>query len=441
MLLAKRSVTAISLALCALAALPEASRAQTTVEVYPGPGVDTYKSNLYRVEVFDGTNWVPAYVYHYSRKSFTHWHSLDSPTVSFTTFGTTGPVNVRVSKLGGAITDVNVYPTSKEIKGKLAGGQAIGTLNPNDKLWLIINGDDANPLFVFADAPKPCVPPGATYFGPGIREIAPATNNHYKASTSEVIYLDGGAWVRGNIDVTGTRNVRIMGPGVLSGDLWIAENVQSLPSNQFSSYAMVTGDFYGGDGASVSGITIVDSPGYAFYGGATNVYGVKVLSPWFYGTDAFLGVSHIDHIFCFNGDEVFTPQWAGVQGDNATITSSFVATANNTVFAGGYWGFEAFSGYGALADDIDVLTYNNDDWGPPLTAGVFQIWVDNSDSTKGYARQTYQNIRVDNINLSVPLLSVKNVVYPWGGQYAVNPPLGNSSNLVFKNVSATPNQK
>ena len=149
-------------------------RAQSTIEVYPGPGVDTYKSSRYTVEVFDGSSWRPSYVYQYSRKSVTYWRVGESPSVSFTTFGTTGPVDVRVTNLSGPITDLEAYPKSKTIRGgKISGSQATGTVNPGDKFWLVINGDDANPLFVFADAPKPCVPPGATYFGPGIREIAP----------------------------------------------------------------------------------------------------------------------------------------------------------------------------------------------------------------------------------------------------------------------------
>jgi hypothetical protein len=154
-------------------------------------------------------------------------------------------------------------------------------------------------------------------------------------------------------------------------------------------------------------------------------------------------VAHIDHSFCFNGDEVFTPQYAGAQGEDVTITSSFAGTSNNTVFAGGYWGFEAIKGYTALVDDIDIKTYNNDDWvrgGSPLLAAAFQIFVDNSDPTQGYSNQTYQNVRVEG-NLSVPLLELENLVYPWGGPLAVNPPLGNSFNLVFRNVSLEGTQK
>jgi hypothetical protein len=321
----------------------------------------------------------------------------------------------------------------------LTGGQAVLTLNQNNKVWITPNGDDANPLFIFADAPKPSVPPGATYMGPGV--VTLPGNSHYKASTNEVIYLDGGAWVRGNIDVTGTRNVRIMGPGVLSGDLWKGEDLQSLPYDQQVLYSGIKGDS-AGDAVTVSGITILDTPSNGIWGGANSVSGVKLITPWFYGTDAFPFVSHIDHTFCFGGDEVFMPAYAGYQGENMTVTSCFAGTTNNTVFAGGWWGFESRPGFSTLVDDIDIKTYNNDDWVPaaPLLASAFQVWLDNSSPAAGYSNQTYQNIRIEG-NLPGPLMSLKNTLYPFGGPFAVNPPLGNGYNLVFRNITLEGMQK
>lgn len=442
MILERRSVVSIALASFFAALTTREIRAQTTIEVYPGPGVDTYKSNLYKVEVSDGTNWIPAYVYAFSRESRCHWHFGAHPSVNFVTFGTSGPVDVRVTKLSGPITHVDVSPHSKPISGSLSNGRAIGTVGPNDKLWITIDHDDANPLFVFADGPKPRVPAGATYFGPGVHDIAPSAGNHYKASTGEAIYLDGGAWVRGNIDVSGTHNVRVLGPGVLSGDPWTWESVKDLPFAQYTKYAMITGDFHGGNGATVRGITIVGTPAYPFFGAANQVSGIKVFSPWVPGTDGLPGVAHIDHTFCFVGDEAFMPIWAGAQGDDVTITSSFVGTTNNTCLAGGYWGYEAIKGYTALVDDVDIKTYDNDDWvtGPtpaPLMAAAIQVWQDNSDSTQGYANQTYQNIRIDG-NIGTPLVELKNRIYPWnprGSPGAADPPLGNSYNLVLRNIS------
>ena len=443
MTLVTRSVLATALAISVAALSPAALHA--AVEVYPGPGADTYKSDLYQVEISNGTAWIPAYVYKIRNQSRCHWHFGDSPSVNFLTFGTDGPAEVRVTKLSGPIQGVDVSPHSKfkQRTGSITNGQAIGTLYPDDHFWVTIDHDDANPLFIFADHLKPPVPPGATYFGPGIHDIAPASGNHYQASTGEAIYIDGGAWIRGNIDLSGTHNVRVMGPGVLSGDLWPKDSVKDLPFGQYIKYAMFTGDFLGADGATVRGVTIADAPAYGFYGGVLEASSVKFLSPWYAGTDTFAGVNHIDHTFCFSGDEAFMPAYTGTQKDDVTITSSFVGTSNNTCFAGGYWGYEVIpGGYTALVDDVDIKTYDNDDWvtGPnpaPLMGAAFQVWMDNDDPKFGYANQTYQNVRVEG-NLSTPLLELQNRVYPWGApgsQGAWIPPLGNGHDLVFRNVS------
>jgi len=445
MTLGRRLVVWLARILPIAALLAPRVSAAVTIEVYPGPGVDTYKSNLYQVEIADGAQWVPAYVYKFSRSSRCHWHYGASPSVSFVTFGVSGPVDVRVTKLSGAIRSVDISPHRKHVSTSLSSGQAIGTVQPNDKLWLTIDGDDANPLFVFADNPKPTVPAGATYFGPGIHDIAPAASNHYKASTGEAIYLDGGAWVRGNIDLRGTRNVRIMGPGVLSGDLWSGENQGSgaLPFDDFLNYAMIRGDYFGGNGATVRGITILDSPGYNFFGGAEIVEGIKVISPWWFSTDGFPGVSHVDHCFIFNGDNSFAPASAGIQNDDATITSSFGGTTNNSVFTGGYWGYESHKGYTALVDDVDIKTYENGEWvtnPEDMLAAAFQVFVDNSDPAQGYSNQTYQNVRVEG-SVSVPVAILKNLVYMFDPSHSPNPPLGNSYNFTFRNISLEGTQK
>jgi len=435
---ARRSVRWTALTSC-VAAFLCAAVAAATVEIYPGLAGGAYQSTLYQVEVFNGVSWIPAYVYGFSRLSVTYWHTGTQPSVNFLTFGTTGQVSVRVTKTGGSITSIDVSPHSKKIPVQLVAGQAVLTLNQLNKVWITINGDDANPLFIFADPPKPPVPVGATYVGPGVQTI-PQNGGHYQPHNGEIIYLDGGAFVRGNLDVTGTHGVQLMGPGVLSGDLWTSESISAYPFDIWVKFAMITGDWFGGDAATVSGVTILASPAYNFFGGANTVSNVKVLSPWFYSTDGFQGVSHVDHSFIFNGDNAFAPGAAGVQNDNVTITSCFGGTTENSVFTGGYYGFEAKKGYTALVDDIDVKTYLSDSGGPPLLASVFQVYVDNSDPNAGYSNQTYQNVRIEG-NVATPLLELKNTVYPWGGLYAVNPPLGNSSNFVFRNISLEGTQK
>jgi hypothetical protein len=426
----------------AAAPIPTA-QASPLVEVYPGPGVNTYLSKLYTVEVLNGSSWLSSYVYGFSRTSHTLWHQGASPTVNFTTVGTAGPTTVRISKIGSSINSADVSPKSKNIPVLISGGQAIVSLNQNDKVWVTIDNNDADPLFIFADGLKPAIPAGATYFGPGIHDIAPTAGNHYYASDNEVIYLDAGAWVRGNIILQGSSNVSVLGVGVLSGDLWTAEAVQALPSfTDIMQYAMIKGD-WGGNNATVEGITIVDSPTYNFFAGTHSAKNVKLLSPWYYSTDGFQVVNHVDQSFAFVGDNVFFPAWAGVANDDVTVTNSFAGTTNNAVFCGGFWGNQPSNTYRAFVDNIDVKTYNSDAWvpyGAPLTPAVFQIWVDNNVSTMGYSNQTYQNIRVEG-DLGTSLAMVKNRVYPWGGADAYDPPLGNSFNLVFKNIELAGTQK
>ena len=104
MVLAKHSAVAVAFTSLVVASLGATARA-ASVEVYPGPGVDTYRSSLYTVEVSDGSSWVPAYVYGYKRRSVTYWHPSDTastflyPSVNFLTFGTTGQVDVRVTRI------------------------------------------------------------------------------------------------------------------------------------------------------------------------------------------------------------------------------------------------------------------------------------------------------------------------------------------------------
>jgi hypothetical protein len=214
-----------------------------------------------------------------------------------------------------------------------------------------------------------------------------------------------------------------------------------LPFSQGVLYAMISGDYNGNDNATVSGITILDSPFYNFWGGASNVSGIKELSPWYWSTDGFEAVNHVDQTFAFVGDNVFFPGQAGIDNDAVTVTNSFAGTTNNAVFCGGFWGINNSGSfpYSATMNNIDIKTYTNGSWGTH-TPAVFQIWVDNSLSTSGYSNQTYENIRIEG-NLNSDLAELTNVPYPaaWGGT-SYDPALGNSYDITFKNITLSGTQ-
>jgi len=442
--------------------LTNSTLGSTGIQVYPGPGGGAYQSSLYTVSVYDGSAWQSSYTYTYNRTAKTAWHRNANPSVNFTTFAATTSAQVKVGLITGNVTSLAVYPSRYNITPIISAGVATFNLSQNQKVWLVVNYDDSNPLFVFADPPKPNLPTSCNlkYFGPGVTTI-----NQYQAVSNQVFYLDGGAVVRGNINVAGTTGVQIVGPGILSGDLWTAETVQSYTFSQETQYAMISGDLNTNDNAKVSGITILDAPFYHFWGGASTVTGVKELSPWYWSTDGFEGVPTVSNVFAFVGDNAFFPSQAGTAGQNYTVTNSFAATTNNAIFNGGFWGRPASASfsYSATMDTIDIISFT--DGRASITGthtpAIFQIWVDNSTnnssvgnygnssngSTFGYANQTYKNIVVEDYyttssshaSMYSNMGELINICYPWTtstcSTSGPNYPLGNSYNFTFQNIN------
>ena len=347
------------------------------LEIYPGPGVSTYKSNLYTVDVHDGSAWFESYTYKCSRRSVMGtWYGNQYPSVNFTTFGTSNPISVKVTRPSGEITSIKISPKAMNIDVTIVGGQALFSLMPYDKVWIVANGDEANPLFISADPPKPSVPAGATYFGPGIHDIGQL----YKPANDSVLYLDGGAWVKGNIDIRGRNNVRIMGPGVLSGEKWASESLYGLSWEQQKNYFMIAGNMDNPLDEFISntieGITIVLSPMYNTFGGLSHIDNVKLFSPWHWSTDGFYvaprpgGDVVIEHCLAFIGDDVFFPRES--DRGNTLIRNCFVSTTGNNVFQMSYWAFPLNHSHGCLVSNVDIKTYNQ---GAVFQAQPQNLWV------------------------------------------------------------------
>ncbi len=424
------AILSLLLAVC-LAFLPAAAAAG--IEVYPGPGANAYKTDLYRVEVQDGARWLDSYTYKVARKSVTGWQSGKIASVNFTTFGTTAPATVRVTKLGAAIGSLTLSPLSKNIPCSLVAGQAIITLKPLEKAWIVFDGDEGAPLFLFADAPKPPVPPGALYYGPGIHEIGLAA----AITDDSTLYLDGGAWVIGTLDLRNHKGVTIEGPGVLSGEKWPPEVVSKIKDK--TVYHMIIGDKASSSRDNrLKDITIVNAPSYHMQGGPEYIGGVKLISPWFYSTDGFQQTPRgpgrqalIEHCFAFVGDDVFFPR-ANYQG-NIEIRDCFVSATNNSVFQICYWGDPLDHDFKMYAHDIDIKNYLA---GANHNNALFRASINNTPKT-GVKNMTFENIHIEGV-VPCPLVQIENREYFWPKQ-TTKPETkqGNASNFVFRNITAT----
>lgn len=404
-----------------------------SVEVYLGPGGDAYHSNLYRVAVEDQNRWLDSYTYHVSRKSVTSFKASDggNPSVNFTTFGINDAALVRVGKLRGSIRSVQISPKSKAIVATIRMGEAFIQVHPNDKLWIVIDDDVGHPLFVFADPLKPAMPPGATYYGPGVHDIGLAR----KTIDGETIYLDGGAWVTGTFDLRDRSRVTIMGPGVLSGEKWPSELIANVRSKEDYCMIIGSGALRSRDNR-IEDITIVEAPFYNITRGPEYIGNVKLLSPWYWSTDGFQVLPRgpgrlalIERCFAFVGDDVFFPR-ENFRGD-IEVRDCFVSSTNNSIFQICYWGNPLEHDHRAYLHGIDIKNFL-----PRHNSALFRASIDNATGT-GVKNMTFEDIRIEG-DLVCPLLQIENREYFWPAQSShPETKLGNTSNMVFRNITAT----
>jgi hypothetical protein len=116
---------------------------------------------------------------------------------SFVYFDMQEPVTVTVT-CAEAIRSAKVLPASFNLKPSVNGKRLTLILNEPKPVTLEVNGNWVGALHIFANPietniPKPDAP-GVIYFGPGIHEIS-----HRVVTNNQVVYLAGGAVVRGVI--------------------------------------------------------------------------------------------------------------------------------------------------------------------------------------------------------------------------------------------------
>lgn len=118
------------------------------------------------------------------------------------------------------IESVEVFPGRYNLQPKLENGKAYLTLDaPERYIYLVINGNKEQPLFLFIDPleenPLSEGDDGVLYFGPGIHEIGKDFEIPQDINT---VYLALGSYVKGSIYADGRSNISIRGRGILTGD-------------------------------------------------------------------------------------------------------------------------------------------------------------------------------------------------------------------------------
>lgn len=391
---------------------------------------EIYRSKAYKVQIIQGNSLKNVFTYGLAKKSNTGWQTDSEGMVSFCSFSTDAVAKIRIYSLNSKVSSFNITPRSLRSRALLNGQVLNIALKPLEKAWITLNGNEGSPLFLFCDPPKPSVPSGCIYFGPGIHLLKQPCH----PANRQTIYMDRGAWVVGSIDLRARSHVRVMGPGVLSGEEKLADSIYR--ERDRPRYSMIIGDQNQNSlDNRVEGITIVDSPTYNFVCGPDHISNVKLISPWHWSTDGFQmiprgnGTAMIENCFAFVGDDVFFPR-ENFRG-NIEIRDCLVASCNNSVFQLCYWGDSLHHNYQAWIHNITVRSFIKGQ------GAVFRASLDRADHLDtGFKNMLFENILIEN-GLQVPLFQIENRPYYFGRKTYAS--CGNSSNIVFRNITVEGN--
>jgi hypothetical protein len=408
------------------------------LETYPSADLSR-QSELYRVEVEQAGVWVDTHAYQYSRQSRDpSWHTDLFPWVHWTTVGVAQgiQVNVRVTRLNRVsgsdpFNSVELLP-SRYNKSPVWDNDTITfAIEQSQKVYVRTNDQDLDTLFINAIPLKPPVPIGAKYFGPGVHNIG---LDYALLPSEQDVYLDGGAWVIGSLhtnDIAG--DLRIIGPGVLSGEFEVWENVfPSLSFEDANPYMMIHTEFGGicpTFDVQIEGITIVASPFFNLHLGCLNgtkyIDNLHIISPWTITTDglAIGNKVHTTNTFVFNNDDTIHAEYIN-DGDINVSNSVF---AGGSTFRIGFGFFPSGDPYQANISNIDLILQHV--WGP------FSASVDGTGPDIVVDNQNYVNIMIDGDVEQLIRLVFEEL--PWGSP---DPAQGNIRDLTFTNIAVTGSQ-
>lgn len=425
-------------------------------------------SKAWLVEVWNGQAWVDTLAYEYCLQSQTPgYHMGAHPWVHWATIELQGSATIRATRLpygagapntphgnlargwGGITTWARIEPQSLGIQatvrqgtGNLDPGEVMFNVSTGNKVYVACNGyggQFGDSLFIFVNPPSK-KPDNAYVFEAGVHP------QPIVADTGFVWYLEHGAWIDGQIDVTQTasprKDVHISGPGVLCGS-FSTHAIASQAQHKWS-YSMIYSDPNASgqtQNVSISGITIVGSPWYNVYlrsiKGHRCIEHVHALSPWTANTDGFNleGSSLVSNCFAFTNDDK-----AMLEDNRQTsplIVKSVLAGRSAFLAGYGYWsdprvGVASARDCNVIMQALDPIPSdpNNFNW----RFVPFRARVGNANPGHIIERQVYSGIEIDG---DVECLMAMNVEEAeWTSGYH-----GNMKDILFENIRLRGSQR
>ena len=404
------------------------------VAVYPALPDNQYRSDLYEVSVAQGGRSQSSYVYQDPNNDprwLAKWASSESLMTQknhFTSFSFSGRVVVQIKLPMGraSIASVVVRPLSKHLKATISDHSISIPLNGPANLFVEVDGEKRNPLFIFANPPEVDAPspsdPNVLYFGPGIHDIGVSGGAAQKIAVGKTVYLAGGAYVKGTLKTTGgSGTTTIRGRGILSG--------LGIPG--YSAYHGMIEATRGT--LKVEGITILDAPqgyqGIIAYGKGSVLENVKMLA-WAMESDSgLLGPnSRITNCFFKINDDVLKPLQPGMLFKDNIVWQQMCGSVMMLGWNGTARGINAtISGLDVIGCDVGGLSN-------PNASRLAIINLKNSNGAT-YAGMTIENIRLEKRPYMLFDLAIKQTDPYWVKNPKYNKGLGSVADIIFRNLT------
>ncbi len=340
-------------------------------------------------------------------------------TMSWTTFDTDGPVEVRIRRLDRPVSSVMVRPASAGCQAGVEDGEIRLRIERPGSLCVECDGELEHVLLLFAHELGTDLPdssdPSVVRFEAGVHDVG----KFYRLQPRTTYYLAPGAFLRGSL-CGGGEGTRLIGRGVVSGAQYAWPGHLQEKNPERIDLARIEGD-----GLEVAGVTLVDSPYYVLiaHGRGVRVRGVKVLA-WHYNTDAVSTGPDAVITDCFlrAGDDLLKPFVSGSRIERCVLWADRAAAFQLT------WNARQDAG-GSLVRDCDVIHHlpfctRNNEW----TGAVFWSW---HGGTGHIHDLTFEDLRIE--GRSPCLINLFLQRNPWSPQDGA---WGRFSRLRFRNVSA-----
>lgn len=402
------------------ALLFSAVTASARIVTYPAPD-GAPLNNSFRVEVSDASSsWQPLDVYNVKvDETIGGKHSVRNSSMAL--FDFEGPVTVRVTARGRHVDTARVRPVSKGIETTILNDSTFTfSLSRAENLSVEVNGDIFDNLQLWAgDIPTDTPSPRElkkwrkdkkfTYFGPGYHKLEKPMKI---TGDGNRVYIAGGAFIDGSIEIDSASNTRVWGRGILYPR---RAGIEVKRSRNVSIDGIMTTQLPvgGSDSVSINNVKVI-----SYYG-------------WGDGFNVFASSNvHYNNVWARTSDDCTTVYCTrkGFTGSarNITMENSTLWADVAHVFEIGLHGNveQPDSAVNLLYRNIDVL----DEKEMQLDyQGVMSIDVGDNNLVKNV---TFEDIRVENIRQG-RLLSMR---LCWNKKYCGAPGRG-IENVTFRNVS------